>query len=64
MIGIKSKVGDSAKFMYPTHGRLNTLRHVAGKIVNIGSGPKGQFVTVEEGTDKIRSFSTSKIVMM
>lgn len=64
MLKMKSKIGDSAKFMYPTHGRLNTLRHVAGKIVNMGSGPKGSFVTVEEGENKIRSFSTAKIVMM
>lgn len=49
-------------FRYPTHGQLNVLRNVRGKVVNKGDGPAGPFLTVEEDSGKIRSFSTKKIV--
>jgi len=61
MIG-KLEVGQNFVGMYPTHGKLNVLRHVIGEIVKVGTGPNGDFITVQESEEKIRCLSVKKIV--
>jgi hypothetical protein len=62
VIKTHKRIGSTVDFRYPTHGQLNVLRNVRGKVVNKGDGPAGPFLTVEEDSGKIRSFSTKKIV--
>ena len=56
------QVGQNFAGMYPTHGKLNVLRHVVGEIVKVGTGPSGDFITVRESKERIRSLSVKKIV--
>ena len=47
---------------YPTHGKLNVLRKVQGKIIDRGHGPNGEYITVQENDGKIRRLSLNKVV--
>lgn len=60
----EKSVGKSVSVLYPVHGAMNVLRTVAGKILAVGKGPNGPFVTVEESPEKIRSLSAKKIVQL
>ena len=62
MIKTHKRIGSKVDFHYPTHGKLNVMRHVRGEVVQKGRGPSGPFLTVEEINGQIRSFSTKKIV--
>lgn len=62
MIKTHKRVGSQVNFLYPKAGRGNILRLVAGKVIDKGIGPNGPFLTINEISGEIRSFSTKKIV--
>lgn len=56
------KVGDVIEALYPLHGKRNILRTVVGRVVKVGRGPSGRYVTVQGEGGLCRSLSDSKIV--
>jgi hypothetical protein len=48
--------------LYPTGGNKNVLRTVRGVKLRSGTGPSGQFITVQENNGQIRSLSVAKCV--
>lgn len=61
------RVGSVVSVMYPTHGSLNILRRVSGKIIRKGTGPNGPNVTIEEHIGnkvRYRTLSRKKCVEM
>lgn len=54
--------GDRVDFKYPVHGYTNILRNVRGAVDRVGKGIKSDYVTVNEDSGKIRSFSETRIV--
>ena len=63
MLNIKRlKEGNRVSFKYPRHGTRNTLRNVVGSVDHVGKGTNGYYVTVNEDSGEIRSFSESRIV--
>ena len=63
MLNIKRlKEGDRVSFKYPKHGTRNVLRTVVGSVDHVGKGTNSYYVTVNEDSGKVRSFSESRIV--
>lgn len=58
----KLREGDRVSFQYPVHGSRNVLRNVRGTVDHVGRGINSDYVTVNEDSGKIRSFSERKIV--
>ncbi len=61
---IKALQSNSVNVLYPVHGTKNILRRVSGEVVKRGTGPNGQYVTVQEKNGSIRSLSLKKIVQL
>ncbi len=59
---VSTKIGSNVDVLYPSRGYRNILRRVRGELLEKGKGPNGPFITVQEGSGKIRSLSLSKIV--
>lgn len=58
------RVGSPVNVHYPTHGRLNVLRRVKGKIIDKGNGPNGPYWTIKQDDGQIRRLSLKKIVSL
>ncbi len=58
----KKRNNSKISVFYPSGGRRNVLRRVAGVKLATGTGPSGKFVTVQEDNGQIRSLSVSKCV--
>jgi len=54
--------GRKINVLYPTGGKRNVLRTVAGIKLRSGTSANGRFITVQENDGKIRSLSVSKCV--
>ena len=62
MLTVNKKIGERIEVLYPTHGRMNTLRNVKGVIEKTGNGPNGPNVTIVEDNGNVRCLSEKKIV--
>jgi len=58
----KKRNDSKINVFYPSGGKRNVLRSVAGTKLASGTGPSGRFITVQEGNGQIRSLSVSKCV--
>lgn len=55
-------IGEIVEALYPTHGKMNILRKIAGKKVDQGVSKNGRYVTVQEANGQIRSMNEEKVV--
>ena len=58
------KEGEVVTCLYPKHGRRNIMTQHTGKVVAVGSGPGGRYITVQGEGGIVRSLSESKIVKL
>lgn len=54
-------ISGNVSVLYPVNGRKNILRRVSGKVVERGTGPNGEYITVNTSKG-YRTLSTKKIV--
>jgi hypothetical protein len=56
--------GEVVTCLYPKHGNRNIMAKHTGKVVSIGNGPGGRYITVQGEAGLVRSLSESKIVKL
>ena len=58
----KKRNSRKVEVFYPVGGNKNVLRKIEGVKLRSGTGPNGQFITVQEPDGQIRSLSVNKCV--